>query len=347
MSPSNTRQSWFIELFPAGIPTLWCPLLTHYTRDGALDRDRIAAHMNFLSPWVKGLLVPGTTGDAWELTPAETRDLINIVLDNVQRLQLHLLLGALHPDAAQARRIVEENLAMLRERAGIGSTDDVWKQHRVSGFTICPPHGKDVSQEQMDRELSNILALGAPFALYQLPQVTNNEMAPELVADLARRFANFILFKDTSGTDRVPSSGLDFDGLFLVRGMEGDYARWLKLGGGIYDGFLLATANSFGAELHQLRVLLEAGRREEACSLSERLTRLIGELMGIVDNLTDGNKFANAGKAADHFFAHGPQAAKVSPPRLHSGRCLPVEIIRAAGQALTKHQLMPVKGYLD
>jgi dihydrodipicolinate synthase/N-acetylneuraminate lyase len=326
---------------------LWCPLLTHYAPNGALDRDRIAVQLNFISPWVKGLLVPGTTGDAWELTPAETRELIGIVLDNVQRLQLHLLLGALHPDAAQARRIIEENLAMLRERAGMGSTDDVWKQSRVSGFTICPPRGDGIGQEQMRRELSSILELGVPIALYQLPQVTQNEMGPELVADLARRFSNFILFKDTSGTDRVPSSGLDFDGVFLVRGMEGDYARWLKLGGGTYDGLLLATANSFGAELRQIRVWLEAGRRTEARSLSDRLSHLIAELMGIVSGLTDGNKFANAGKAADHFFAYGPQAAKVSAPRLHSGRCLPAAIIRAAGAAMTQHQFMPVKGYLE
>ncbi len=347
MSPCNARQSWLVKLFPASIPTLWCPPLTHYAPDGALDRERIAAHLNFMSPWVKGLLVPGTTGDAWELTPAETRELISIVLGNVRRLQLHLLLGALHPDSAHALRIIEDNRTILRGHAGGASTEDALKQNHVCGFAVCPPRGKDVSQEQMDRELSNILELGVPVALYQLPQVTQNEMGPVLVADLAQRFPNLILFKDTSGIDRVPSSGLDFHGVFLVRGMEGDYARWLKLGGGIYDGFLLATANSFGAQLQQLREYLEAGRREEAESLSERLTRLIGELMGVVGDLTDGNKFANAGKAADHFFAHGPHAAKVSPPRLHSGRCLPVDVIRATGQALTRHQFMPPRGYLE
>ena len=344
---SNARQSWFVELFPAGIPALWCPLLTHYMNAGTLDRDRIASQLNFMSPWVKGLLVPGTTGDAWELTPAETRELIGIVLDNVQRLQLHLLLGALYPDAAQARGMIEESLAMLQERAGMKSSEDALKHNRVAGFVVCSPRGKDITQEQMHRDLSSILEIGVPVALYQLPQVTQNEMAPELVADLARRFPNFIFFKDSSGSDRVASSAMDFDGVFLVRGMEGDYARWLKLEGGSYDGLLLATANAFAAELHHLRVCLEAGRREEARSLSERLTRLIGELMDIVGSLTDGNKFANAAKAADHFFAFGPRAAEVSPPRLHSGRCLPVEIIRAAGRALTQHQFMPAKGYLE
>ena len=60
----------------------------------------------------------------------------------------------------------------------------------------------------------------------QLPQVTGNEMSPAIVAALAARFSNFYLFKDTGGNDRVAESGLELDGVFLVRGAEGDYARW-------------------------------------------------------------------------------------------------------------------------
>ena len=57
-----------------------------------------------------------------------------------------------------------------------------------------------------------------------------------------------------------------------------------------------------------------AGRPEEAHALSERLTHLIGELMEIVGNLTDGNRFANAGKAADHFLPTARRPRK-SPRR--------------------------------
>ncbi len=99
MSATPPRLELTRRLFPAGIPNLWCPPLTHYTRDGAIDRARIAAHLAFMSRWVKGLLVPGTTGDAWELTPDETRELVGIVLEKARRLDLHVLLGALHPDA--------------------------------------------------------------------------------------------------------------------------------------------------------------------------------------------------------------------------------------------------------
>jgi dihydrodipicolinate synthase/N-acetylneuraminate lyase len=199
----------------------------------------------------------------------------------------------------------------------------------------------------MDQALSGILSLGVPTALYQLPQVTQNEMSPALVADLAGRFSNFILFKDTSGTDHVAASGLDFGGVFLVRGMEGAYTRWLKAGGDPYDGFLLSTANSFAPQLHQVRELLLAHRRLAAQALSDRLARVVEELFNLVGAVAGGNKFANAGKAADHFFAHGSSALAADPPRLHSSGHLPIEVLRATADALERYGFLPQRGYLE
>lgn len=341
------RRQLQAELFPDGIPTLWCPPLTHYTRDGALDRARIVAHWWFMSPWVKGLLVPGTTGDGWELTAEETRELISIALVEARRLNLHLLLGALHPEAEQALRMVEEGVALLKTQTRIDDSRAALRGAAICGFAACPPRGKRVSQPQMEKALARLLESGLPFALYQLPQVTQNEMSPELVASLTRRFPNFVLFKDTSGGDQVASSGLDFGGLFLVRGMEGDYARWLRLGGGCYDGFLLSAANSFCGQLHQIREFLAAERKDEAKALSERLTQVIRELFDIVDGVAGGNKFANANKLADHYYAHGPKAAKAPPPRLHSGWGLTQGMVRATGESLARHGFMPAKGYLE
>jgi hypothetical protein len=34
------------RLFPAGIPPLWCPALTHYQADGVVDRVRMRAHLS-------------------------------------------------------------------------------------------------------------------------------------------------------------------------------------------------------------------------------------------------------------------------------------------------------------
>ncbi|PYI85541.1 MAG: dihydrodipicolinate synthase family protein, partial [Verrucomicrobia bacterium] len=197
------------------------------------------------------------------------------------------------------------------------------------------------------QDLTSVLETGLPVSLYQLPQITQNEMAPELVASLAARFGNFFLFKDTSGADHVALSGKDFGGVFLVRGAEGDYVRWLTSAGGPYHGFLLSTANCLAHELHQMIEELAANRIDAARQRSARITSLVNDVFRIVTGLPHGNAFANANKAMDHFFAFGPKACDVAPPRLHAGSRLPLEVTRATGEALSRHGLMPAKGYLE
>lgn len=347
------------RLFPDGVPRLWCPPLTHYDGDGAIDHVRGAAHLAFIARWSRGWLVPGSTGDGWELAPAETQEVVDLALLEAARLDAKVLVGALHPDAAEAARVVRDTSARVGadRRAGSFIGEDDLAGHgagyrfggALCGFAVCPPRGVDLTQEEIGRALGELLSLGAPLALYQLPQVTENEMSPGLVASLARRFPNFVLFKDTSGADRVTAAqgtGLDLEGLFLVRGAEGEYAAHLRPNGGGYDGLLLSTANSFGAQLSSIIELSEAGRRVEADELSSRLSDLVAELFALVGSLPDGNPFANAAKAADHFFAFGPRALAAPPPRLHAGSVLPREILAATWDALRRYDLLPVWGYL-
>ena len=347
MRQVRSRRELVARLFPGGIPDLWCPPLTHYTPEGAIDAHRMAAHVRFLARWAKGLLVPGTTGDAWELTGQEMRDVIDTVLRAVAGTDVHVLLGALHADPEASRCFVEATIADLKRRSGRDDALAALQAHRVCGFAVCPPRGAEVGQADMGRALAATLSIGVPVALYQLPQFTGNEMGPELVADLAASWPNFILFKDTSGTDRVPTAGLDYGGVFLTRGMEGEYARWLKPAGGPYDGFLLGTANSFGAHLQQVRAALEVGRRADAVELAGRLTAAVVGLFAIVRSVAVGNPFANANKLADHFAAHGPGGVDVPPPRLHAGPHLTSEMMQAAADLLRRRGLMPAHGYLE
>jgi dihydrodipicolinate synthase/N-acetylneuraminate lyase len=341
------RRKLLARLLPDGIPALWCPLITHYDRDGAIDQPRVAAHLRHLSPYVRGFLVPGSTGDGWELSDAETRRLLETVIEQITRLKLHLLVGALKIESETALQAIGETINWIEARTNDGHLENSLAQSGVCGFTICPPRGKELSQQQMSSALRAILEKQVPVAIYQLPQVTQNEMSPELVADLAREFPNFILFKDTSGADRVALSGQKLENVFLVRGAEGDYVRWLKIVKGPYDGFLLSSANCFARELHQIIEGLKVRRAKAAKETSERLTSCINEVFGIVTGLPHGNPFANANKAVDHFFAFGPKATGAPPPRLHAGVSLPADVIQAAGDTLARHDLMPEKGYLE
>src|SRR2546425_2382478 len=339
------RRKLLARLWPDGIPALWCPLITHYERDGAIDQPRVAAHLRHLSPYVKGFLSPGSTGDGWELGEAETRRLLEVVIEQITRMNLHLLVGALKTDAETALRVIWDMIDWIEARTTDGHLENSLAQSGVCAFTICPPRGKELSQQQMSSALRSILETQVPVAIYQLPQITLNEMHPELVATLARQFPNFILFKDTSGADHVALSGQKLENVFLVRGAEGDYVRWLKAAKGPYDGFLLSTANCFARQFHQLIEDVAARRLKAAQEMSERLTGCINEVFGIVTGLPHGNPFANANKAMDHFFAHGPRAQAATPPRLHASACLPAEVIRATGEALSRHGLTPDKGY--
>jgi len=341
------RRELITRLFPGGIPQLWCPPLTHYSNDGSIDFVRMEAHLAHMSKWIKAYLIPGTTGDGWEMSEEEIRQLLAFDLDMAETLNIQILVGVLKTDAEAARQSMVDTLAWLKERAGIRENEEIVGKTRVCGFAVCAPRGKNLSQEKIYRALVPILELPVPVALYQLPQVTENEISPETVFKLAAEFSNFYLLKDSSGYDRVVLSGLELNGVYLLRGAEGNYPKWLRINDGKYDGFLLGSANCFAKELNSVIQSLSTGNLNTAQELSEKITGVADEVSKCAVNLSAGNPFANANKAIDHFFAYGSEAINVAPPRIHSGGRLPKDIIKIAGDALTRFGLMPSNGYLS
>ncbi len=85
----------------------------------------------------------------------------------------------------------------------------------------------------------------------------------------------------------MATSGVALDGVSLVRGAEGGYARWTRGGGGPYDGLLLSTANVFAPQLHVILELLAHGRRAEAAELSGRIEAVVCQIIagGVTDSL--------------------------------------------------------------
>jgi dihydrodipicolinate synthase/N-acetylneuraminate lyase len=342
----ENRAELLTRLFPEGIPKLWCPALTHYDREARIDVRRIEAHLRHISTNVRGFLILGSTGDGWELSELEVQQLLNLALEQAQKLKIHLLMGALKADADSALGMIRGTVNLIQSRTSEGEIAKSLAKARVCGFAVCPPTGKDKSEAEIEIALEKVLNAGVPIALYQLPQVTQNEISPGVTSRLASRFANFFMFKDTSGTDRVIKSGNDLAGVFMVRGAERDYATWLKAAGGNYDGFLLSTANCFAKELRQMITDLSEARADAANELSKRLTATISAAFELAAPFPHGNAYANANKAMDHFFAYGPKAASVPPPRLHAGSSLPSEMIVQTGKILERYGLMPTKGYL-
>lgn len=342
----SRRAALTQTLFPAGVPTLWCPLLTHYREDGSIDVERMRAHLAHLRPHVPAFLAPGSTGDGWEMADDEVDQLLAFLIEEAERQEFSIMVGVLRTGSGEARGAIERYL----QRFTAGATDEqTFAARRLAGFTVTAPKGAHLDQQTIHAELDAIAALGAPLAIYQLPQITENEMAPDTVSRLAAARANVYLLKDTSGADRVIGSDADLHGLFMVRGAEGDYARWFKRTPAerLYDGFLLSTANCFAAELSGVIRLLGEDRVAEAQELSTRVARVVTAVFAAAAPLPFGNPFANANKAIDHFFAHGATLAhKLEPPMTHSGTRLPRGLVSLAGEALVDEGFSVEHGYL-
>jgi|WetSurMetagenome_2_1015567.scaffolds.fasta_scaffold11892_5 4-hydroxy-tetrahydrodipicolinate synthase len=341
------RKKLLKKLFSQGIPRLWCPLLTHYTHEGEIDFVRMEAHLNHVSTWVKGYLIPGSTGDGWELSDTETSRIVDFALNQARKHDLKVLLGVLKPSVEEMWSEIRLMLQKVLDFTGLHDPSEALISAHVSGFTVCPPTGESLTQELISEGLSIILDMGLPTALYQLPQVTGNEISPETFTSLAKDFPNLIFFKDTSGADRIAKSGQDTSGVFLVRGAEGDYVRWLKGTGGPYDGFLLSIANCFPSFLSSIVELVENGDIEEARLISNKLSNVMNEVFTLIQSVPQGNMFTNANKAIDHYMAYGPSASKKKGPMLHAGVQLPESIISETGKILSRFKLIPPKGYLS
>ena len=170
-------------------------------------------------------------------------------------------------------------------------------------------------------------------------------MTPELVAGLAERFPNLLLFKDSSGRDEVVLSGRI--GVTLLRGAEGDYAQWSKAHGGAYDGFLLSSANAFPAQLATVLEHLQHGRVAQAERCSAAISAAVADAFAAVVEVRQGNAFTNANKALAHIMAYGRDALEAPPPRLYAGSHLPRSILKVVMESLTHHGLLPERGYLE
>jgi len=244
----------------------------------------------------------------------------------------------------------------IRQRYTIDSTP------AYTGVTVTAPHGSSLSQHEIRSDLLEVLEQGVPTALYQLPQVTENEIEPSTAVELAKKYHNFYLFKDTSGEDKVALSGLMPDNLFLVRGAEGNYARWLQGFGGPYHGFLLSTANCFAPQLSSIIELsslaasqgaggaysAEAAKaEEEALSLSDKLSTVVETAFSTVATLPFGNPFANSNKAVDHIMAYGKEFRKAPEPLTHSGKRIPADMLDTLAELLKQYDLFPQKGYME
>ncbi len=352
MSTSLSREDWKSDLFPEGLPKLWCPLLTHYRLEAGrarVDTNRMATHVRALRPFVRGFLIAGSTGDGWDIDESQFSQLLTFSRRReVFGAEPRVVIGALRPTTQEVLRFA----SMIARAAGTdpGSDDGTVLKALGSlgwaGVVVCPPVGRHTTQAAILDHYGQAARLRLPLAAYQLPQVTQCSMTERTLALLAARLPGLYLFKDSSGQDRVARSGRDFAGIVLVRGAEGDYAESLKPMKGLYDGLLVSTANVFVRELYRIVELVHARQLALARAASRQLGARVKRIFAAVASVPVGNPFANANRAVDHILAHGPRWRQADPPVLFDGSRLPGEPIAAVATILEETGAMPTRPYL-
>lgn len=320
-APGSVTGDAVADFFAAGgRHRLWCPALTFYTEDGSLDEEAFARHLDRLAPHVGGILVPGSTGEGWQMSERESLDVLRLALQAAPARGIRVLVGLLRPSAGEIASLARA----AADLADAGSD--------ILGFTLAAPLAAEPMDEAaLEAAFRPVLETGRPVFLYQLPQVTGSTIPASLLERLSERFPNVAGLKDSSGEDALALGGAP-ERLVLLRGAEGDVVPWSVEGGGPYRGFLLSSANVFPAELHAVLADLEAGRLEEATALSGRVAAAVGDAFALVAMLPFGNPFTNANKALLHA-RFGERGAA----RLHGGRSLPPDVLAVAQQILHRH----------
>lgn len=316
---------------------LWVPVLTHYdaTPERRLDRERTAAHLSHIAPHVRQYLIAGTTGDGWEMSDRTLTDWIDLAqTPGILTGDQTVLFGAF----GNSTEAVIERARMIEraiEAKPLAAT--------YAGLTLCAPVSKTATQDEIAEHFRRVLAATtSPIAIYQLPQVVHCEIAPDTLAALADS-DRITLFKDTSGEDRVATSGVSTGTAKLLRGAEGDYAAQMKPNGA-YDGWLLSTANGLAPQLRSIANKVASGDRTGATAESDALSTLVFSLFAAAEGLPSGNPFSNANRAVDHILACG-SGWRNTPARIASGETLPEDFLAAMETRLTDAGINTEAGY--
>lgn len=339
-------------VIPGNALPLWVPLLTPY-RPGApdVDVDRLRRHREVVRAHTPLWMVGGSTGDGWDLDDRQFATLLAASCDDsVRELQgrvlfallgrdtdavlnrLHALHGAL---GTSDRNSFDENLEILVERG-------------VVGICLAPPVGEGIDQVTIAHHVEEIgRRARMPIALYEIPQATGNRIAPETYQALIASHEEIVLFKDSSGEDRLAATSSLLDSPVLVRGFESDYASALRAGGGNYDGLLLGSANVFASELVGIVRATLSGHLDAAATHAAALQQRVEASFDAVAAVPVGNAFANANRVIDHVMAFGPRTADVPPPTLFDGSAIDPAVVDAMASILDRDGLRPATGYLD
>lgn len=240
-------------------------LITPFNVNGQIDFTALGRLIDLqIEGGIDYLVVLGTTGEAATLTPSERQQVIDFVIQKVER-QIRLVLGLGGNNTAA---VIDQLKALTEEQKAAFSAI----------LSVCPYYNKP-SQEGLYRHFAAIAeASPLPIVLYNVPGRTGVNLLPETVIRLAHDYPNQIIgIKEASGnleqiTELILRTSLPLTAnrspFTIISGDDGIAVELLHRGA---EGLISVLSNAFPKETAKMV-------HEQDDELQERFQPLISLL---------------------------------------------------------------------
>ena len=245
---------------------IYTPVITPHRHDGSVDRNALAAQIEYLiAAGVHGLINGGSTGEYYAQSLDERQEIASFVKDVIGD-RLPLIVGTV------AIRL-PDSIAMAEHAAKIGA---------AALLVGSPPYAVPTERENALNALAIDRAADLPIMLYNYPGRMGVDMGEEFL-DRVGRSRNFCAIKESSGDiNRVHLLARDYPHIQLSCGMDDQALEFFAWGA---RSWVCAGSNFLPGEHVALW---------RACALEgdfDKGRRIMSAMMPLMRVLEQGGKF--------------------------------------------------------
>lgn len=208
---------------------IYTPMITIFDNEGEIDKKSASALVEkLISDGVDGIVILGSIGEFYNLSPDEKAEYIKFITETV---------------AGRTKVIVGTSSNNIKEVIELNKCS---KEAGADAVLIVTPYYFTLN-EQYVYEYYRTIAKNTelPILLYNFPAKTNTNLSPDLVLKLATEFENIVGIKDTTDSisnvrkfvDKIKSVRKDFS---ILSGFDEYLIPNLQVGG---DGMIGGLSN--------------------------------------------------------------------------------------------------------
>ena len=235
-------------------------MVTPFFEDGSLDREaasRVARHL--IDNGSHGVVVAGTTGESATVSDDEKLILLAAVLDEIGD-EATVIAGTGSNDT-------RHSAVLTRAAVDAGA----------NAVLVVTPYYNKPNRAGLRAHFETVAEAAGetPVVLYNIPSRCVINVAPDLLAELAREIDNVVAVKQANTDELAAIEGLD-----VLAGNDDAFLRTLEVGG---TGGILVASHLVGREMREIYDAQTSGDAARAQEINERL-RPIYEATAVTAN---------------------------------------------------------------